>query len=140
MPQDASRLIWIDLEMTGLSPERDRIIEMALVVTDVDLNAVYENVKQVIMVSFAEGYSKALQQDLFKMAAAVIDSCDEIDEIKFSCPNKHHFLPDLSFFGLDNPGEVFYAADRPYGLIEATIQRKGSATADEAWAGVAGFC
>ena len=31
------------------------------------------------------------------MAAAVIDSCDEIDEIKFSCPNKHHFLSDLSF-------------------------------------------
>lgn len=108
--------------------------------TDLDFNAVYDTVKRVILASFAEGYSKALQQDLFKMAAAVIDSCDEIDEIKFSCPNKHHFLSDLSVFGLDNPGEVFYAADRPYGLIEATIQRKGSATADEAWAGVPGFC
>jgi oligoribonuclease len=42
MPQDASRLIWIDLEMTGLSPERDRILEMALVVTDADLNTVAE--------------------------------------------------------------------------------------------------
>jgi oligoribonuclease len=40
MPQDASRLIWIDLEMTGLKPERDRIIEMALVVTDANLNTV----------------------------------------------------------------------------------------------------
>ncbi|HET7371972.1 MAG TPA: oligoribonuclease [Gemmatimonadaceae bacterium] len=40
MPQDASRLIWIDLEMTGLAPERDRIIEMALVVTDGELNTV----------------------------------------------------------------------------------------------------
>jgi oligoribonuclease len=40
MPQDASRLIWIDLEMTGLKPEHDRIIEMALVVTDADLNTV----------------------------------------------------------------------------------------------------
>jgi oligoribonuclease len=29
-----SNLIWIDLEMTGLSPERDRIIEIAVVVTD----------------------------------------------------------------------------------------------------------
>ena len=74
------------------------------------------------------------------MASAVIDAHDEIDEVKFSCPNKHHFLSDLSFCGLDNPGEVFYAADRPYGLIEATIQRKGSATADAAWVGVAGFC
>jgi oligoribonuclease len=42
MPQDASRLIWIDLEMTGLSPERDRIIEMALVVTDGNLDRVAE--------------------------------------------------------------------------------------------------
>jgi oligoribonuclease len=42
MPQDASRLIWIDLEMTGLKPDTDRIIEMALVVTDGDLNTVAE--------------------------------------------------------------------------------------------------
>ena len=74
------------------------------------------------------------------MAEAVISTHDVIDEIKFSCPNKHHFLSDLSPFGLENPDEVFYAADRPYGLIEATIQRKGSPTADSAWVGVAGFC
>ena len=37
MPQDAGRLIWIDLEMTGLKPESERIIEVALVVTDADL-------------------------------------------------------------------------------------------------------
>ena len=107
---------------------------------DLDYNATYESVKQTILTSFSDGYSKALQQDLYKMAEAVISEHDVIDEIKFSCPNKHHFLHDLSPFGLDNPGEVFYAADRPYGLIEATIQRTGSTTADAAWAGVAGFC
>ena len=37
MPQDATRLIWIDLEMTGLKPDIDRIIEVALVVTDASL-------------------------------------------------------------------------------------------------------
>jgi oligoribonuclease len=42
MPQDASRLVWIDMEMTGLKPESDRIIEVALVVTDGDLNTVAE--------------------------------------------------------------------------------------------------
>lgn len=40
MPQDANRLIWIDLEMTGLRPDADRIIEVALVVTDHALETV----------------------------------------------------------------------------------------------------
>jgi len=42
MPQDASHLVWIDMEMTGLKPESDRIIEVALVVTDGSLNTVAE--------------------------------------------------------------------------------------------------
>lgn len=42
MPQDASRLIWIDMEMTGLKPDVDRIIEVALVVTDANLATVAE--------------------------------------------------------------------------------------------------
>ena len=49
-------------------------------------------------------------------------------------------LDRLSFCGLDNPNLVFYAADRPYGLIEATICRVGAPSADQAWMGVAGFC
>ena len=40
MPLDANRLIWIDMEMTGLNPETNRILEVALVVTDHELNAV----------------------------------------------------------------------------------------------------
>ena len=43
MPQDANRLIWIDLEMTGLKPDTDRIIEMALVVTDHQLETVAQS-------------------------------------------------------------------------------------------------
>ena len=38
MQFSAGNLIWIDLEMTGLEPERDCIIEVATIVTDVDLN------------------------------------------------------------------------------------------------------
>lgn len=40
---DEGRMVWIDLEMTGLSPEQDRIIEIALVVTDKDLNVLAES-------------------------------------------------------------------------------------------------
>jgi oligoribonuclease len=38
MAQDSQQLIWIDLEMTGLNPDSDLIIEIATVVTDKDLN------------------------------------------------------------------------------------------------------
>ena len=87
-----------------------------------------------------ENYSHALQQTLFDMGTKVLEAHSEIDEIKFSMPNKHHFLVDLSPFGLDNPNEVFFAADRPYGLIEATVQRDDASPADIAWSGIAGFC
>ena len=42
-PNNNNHLIWIDMEMTGLFPERDQIIEVALVVTDSDLNVVAES-------------------------------------------------------------------------------------------------
>lgn len=108
--------------------------------TDVDFNAAYDSIKATILSAFTDHYSRALQETLYKMAQAVIAKHPEVDEIKFSCPNKHHFLSDLSFCGLDNPGQVFYAADRPYGLIEATFAREGTPSADEAWVGIAGFC
>jgi oligoribonuclease len=42
MAANDSNLIWIDLEMTGLDPERDRIIEIATLVTDAHLNILAE--------------------------------------------------------------------------------------------------
>mgnify|MGYP000601076080 FL=1 len=42
MAQDNGNLIWIDMEMSGLNSDRDRIIEVALVVTDSQLNVVAE--------------------------------------------------------------------------------------------------
>jgi oligoribonuclease len=42
MAQDPNNLIWIDMEMSGLNPETDRILEVALVVTDSRLETVAE--------------------------------------------------------------------------------------------------
>ncbi len=43
MAQNQNALIWLDMEMTGLNPDTDRIIELAMVVTDSQLNTVAES-------------------------------------------------------------------------------------------------
>jgi len=131
---------------TTLKETNDRILATDIATrwryntADVDYNAAYADIKAIILATFTQGYSAALQQTLYQMAEAVLAAHPEVDEIKFSCPNKHHFVVDLSPFGLENPNEVFYAADRPYGLIEATVQRADAGNADAAWVGIAGFC
>ncbi|HJF13493.1 MAG TPA: urate oxidase [Enteractinococcus helveticum] len=133
-------------QYTTLEETEDRILATDIATrwryntTDVDFESTYQQVKEIILATFTDHYSYALQHTLYQMAEKVIAAIPQIDEIKFSCPNKHHFLYDLERFGLENPNEVFYAADRPYGLIEATVARK-SATLDERdWIGIAGFC
>jgi urate oxidase len=90
-----------------------------------DWDESYARTRRHLLEAFAETYSLSLQQTLYRMGARIIDNRDEIDEVRFSLPNKHHFLVDLEPFGLTNDNEVYFAADRPYGLIEATVLRDG---------------
>lgn len=107
---------------------------------DIDFNASYRQIRALLLESFTEDYSAALQKTLYEMGKRLLEQRSDIDEIRFSMPNKHHFVVDLSPFGLDNPNEVFFAADRPYGLIEATITRENASSAGNAWDTLAGFC
>ena len=130
---------------TTLEETSDRVLATALVARwrygtlDVDWDADYASVKQIMVTQFATLHSLALQQTLWHMGNAVLTAHPEIAEIQFCAPNKHHFLVDLEPFGLENPGEVFIATDRPYGLIQATITRDDAADAGTAWTSAAGL-
>jgi urate oxidase len=133
-------------EYTTLIPTTDRIMATSLVArwrylgSELDWAALYPSIRQLLLEQFAIVHSLALQQTLYEMGRAVLEAHDEVAEIKFSAPNKHHFVYDLSPFGLENPNEVFHADDRPYGLIQATVQRDNAPPAGRAWDTVPGFC
>ncbi|HEV2927266.1 MAG TPA: urate oxidase [Propionibacteriaceae bacterium] len=132
-------------EYTTLEPTTDRVMATSLVArwryigTDIDWGKTYGSIRQIMLERFAEVQSLALQQTLYEMGKAVLEVHEQVAEIKFSAPNKHHFVYDLSPFGLENAGEVFHADDRPYGLIQATVLRDDAPPAGRAWDTIPGF-
>lgn len=137
---------FLEDDYTVLIPTHDRIMATSLVArwryigTDIDWAASYASVRQILLEQFAVVHSLALQQTLYEMGKHVLEAHDSVAEIKFSAPNRHHFVYDLAPFGLENPNEVFHADDRPYGLIEATVLRDDAPAAGRAWDTVPGFC
>ncbi|HTW19555.1 MAG TPA: urate oxidase [Mycobacteriales bacterium] len=132
---------------TTLPEDRDRILATAVTarwrythIDDVDWDASYSDVRRILLASFARKHSLALQQTLYFMGEQVLEAHPEVAEIRMSMPNKHHFLVDLSPFGLPNDREVYYAADRPYGLIEGTVTRDDAPDPGRAWQSIPGFC
>ncbi len=124
---------------TVLEPTHDRVMATSLVAqwrftsSEVDWETVYLQVKTALVKQFAVVQSLALQQTLFQMGRAVLEEQPDIAEVRLSAPNKHHFVYDLSPFGLENNNEVFNADDRPYGLIQATVTRDDAPAAGPAW-------
>jgi urate oxidase len=121
---------------TTLPEARDRILATSVDATwrAADASPDPAAARAALVEAFADTYSLALQQTLYAMGARVLQRCPEVLEVKLSLPNRHHFLVDLAPFGLDNPNEVYFAADRPYGLIEGVVRRDGVAIPEEvAW-------
>jgi urate oxidase len=133
---------------TTLAPTTDRVMATSLTVRwrygrfpgEPDgWDAAYAEIRALLLSRFATVHSLALQQTLWEMGRAVLEARPDVAEIRLSAPNRHHFLVDLSPFGLGNPGEVFVAADRPYGLVEATVARDDAPDAGPAWRSVPGY-
>ncbi len=132
-------------QYTTLEETHDRVMATSLTArwrfdgTGLDWNATYGRIKQILIREYATLQSLALQQTLWHMGKAVLEAIPELVEVRLAAPNKHHFIVDLEPFGLENHGEVFVAADRAYGLIEAQVLRDDAPPAHDAWRHSAGL-
>lgn len=124
---------------TTLPETHDRILATAVnaqwrhATADGDWGKSYAEVRRHLVEAFAQTHSLSLQQTLYAMGERVLENRPEIAEVRLTLPNKHHFLVDLSPFGLDNDDEVYFAADRPYGLIEGSVLREDAPEPGLAW-------
>ncbi|WP_430780329.1 factor-independent urate hydroxylase [Actinoplanes sp. G11-F43] len=130
---------FVEDEFTTLRPATDRILATAVdarwrhLGDGADWAGSFEGVLAALLTAFTGTYSYSLQQTLYAMGAEVLASRPEVAEVRLALPNKHHYLADLSPFGLDNPNEVFIAGDRPYGLIEGSVSRDDAPAATAEW-------
>lgn len=126
-------------EYTTLEETRDRILATEVSAewryrgTDVDWATAFAAGRAALLDAFAGTYSYSLQQTLHAMGSRVLADVPDACEVRLALPNKHHFLVDLAPFGLPNENEVYYAADRPYGLIEGTVLADDAPDAGVAW-------
>ena len=131
-------------EFTTLPETKDRMLATSVQATwryradcvaanDVPWGDDFAQAKAALLSTFAETYSYSLQQTLYAIGTRIIESIPDICEVRLAMPNKHHFLVDLDPFGLENDNEVYYAADRPYGLIEGTVLADDAGPEGLAW-------
>ena len=116
-------------EYTTLKDTDDRI--MATKVTAswryndaaIDFDATFDGVAGTLLDVFAEHFSPAVQTSIWLMGEAVLERHAAVERISFALPNLHHWLVDLTPFGMTNDKEIYVATSEPHGLIEATIER-----------------
>ena len=128
---------------TTLPETKDRILATSVnaswrflpsaAVPGTDWDAAFDTARGVILSTFAGTYSYSLQQMLYTIGGTLIEVVPAVCEVRLALPNKHHYIVDLTPFGLENDREVYLAGDRPYGLIEGTVLADDAPDAGLAW-------
>lgn len=89
-----------------------------------DFSAIYSNIRNSLLRTFAFHKSLSVQQTLFDMGKAVLQENATVKEINLIMPNKHHIPFNLEQFGMQNNNDIFIATDEPYGYITGKITRE----------------
>ena len=114
---------------TTLPEVGDRIMATKATVTwrhsgeVVDWDSSYAGVLGTLLEVFADHHSESVQHSIWVIGTAILERRGELEEIRMSMPNLHHWPVDLEPFGGENRGEIFVATVDPHGLIEATVRR-----------------
>jgi len=121
---------YIEDKLTTLKETHDRLLgtlataEWRFALHECDFADARARITDALLNTFAEHDSLSVQQTLYAMGKAALDTAPEITEIRLEMPNKHCNLVDLSAFGQDNPNHIFVPTDEPHGSIEACIRRE----------------
>ncbi|SCV04158.1 LAMI_0H13872g1_1 [Lachancea mirantina] len=130
-------------DYTTLKPATDRILSTDIFATwewnplklgclnsiasgskDAIFNDTYHSARDITLDIFAKENSPSVQATMFNMATAILKKAPQVDFVSYELPNKHYFLFDFKWKGLDNDNELFYPSPHPNGLIKCRVGRK----------------
>jgi urate oxidase len=91
---------------------------------DVTFRTYREGVRAVIVETFARHTGRSIEQTLYSMADVVLGSYHEIADVTLAIQERPYRAADLFTAGVDNPDDLFVAAEEPTGLVEITVERE----------------
>ena len=112
------------------APESDTLFAMSVTArwrysrADVSFGLSWQGVRQVLLETFAEHRSRSAQATVHAMGEAVLQSIDDVADIRLAVHARPHRLVDLSALGVTNVDDVFAPSDDPHEVVEATLSRK----------------
>jgi urate oxidase len=120
-------------EFTTLPETDDRLLATRVTATwrydsspvalAVDFDALFNAISGTLLDVFAQHHSASVQASIWIIGRAILERHPEVAEVSMTLPNLHHWLADLSRFGLPNDREIFIPTTEPFGLIQATVRR-----------------
>ncbi|KAG7750992.1 hypothetical protein KL912_000125 [Ogataea haglerorum] len=90
-------------------------------------DAAYKSARETTLKLFALENSASVQATMYNMCEEILRLVPQVSTVSYSLPNKHYFLIDLSWKGLENDNELFYPSPHPNGLIKCTVGREKKA-------------
>jgi urate oxidase len=115
-------------DLTVLAETDDRILATSVTASWQQDGDAYDKTRSAVRAALLDAFaghddSQSVQHTLWVMGRAVLDAVEAVRSVTLVMPNKHHVLVDLEPFGIANERAVYVATDRPFGVIEGTVER-----------------